>query len=1143
MNVPNRYKGFSQLPENVQQRMDPSLAKKYQMGGSVMQRPLFRQLGGPTDMMPQDMMPPPAQMAGPPMPPPPMAPPPMAPPPMDPMAEQMMAAESMGESAGANVADAMMMQIDGAQDYESLIDGIRGNELPLDARYQELAGLVGEADAMATPESVLALTQPTIMMTEQGAMDSGIGELMQGIAGDVEMSGPMDDGVGSLMAAGAGNTPPVNFRNGGPVEVRGYAGQEPDSSEVKPGGGTPLSGIMAQAQANAPAYQKYFAGAMDSEARAEQLEEQKKMAQAQMLFDVAGTALAFAGNTEGNTIAERLANAASQTQLTDKIGARSASVLSAKQAQQAEDRQLRMAGLTASLTDAQTSEAARQAQILAEKKKKSDYKKLYRLNDRNVPVKIGEYNVNDFSAGGGRDQFVFASSEAGQKKLGFAVLDTETIKPYLAAQEVAETEGITGAKMEFVTAQSKFIYDTPSGVKRTVEAGESFYIPNVDLGKYNVQPKSVNDELQTIYSIDGLTSRTFVKGSPTLLALLNAENPEYTLSSTKYDAKVETVEKKIVATFEAQIDKKTQSRLFANQRTMQNIGITSDFKQQERRLEAQAAIAEDANALRLEIQSKDQSFTNERDQTLQGFKKTLMSYQSELDTLMQNLKGTQSVELEELKGVIRERQSKITANLNLANTLEVAGVKNAYEISKLGTQYERNVAIVKLKDVLSTAAQTDQNSFVALQNVLDRVSIKENKDASIDAAATEAEKTRVFKALESELNRDFKGTEAEKKASALLLQNLVNNNLSARGLNLQAARDQINQAKSEAKTTLDRERFELEKAEKPLMAAKGTAATLLYLSNQEALDAYADGSMSPSDANAMSATIEWWNSQGSEKFSPYANDGQGGYIKQKNIVPSAALRALAARKERLGPDSGPDLDSPTIKFTKLGAPGSAAAYRFKTNERGETVIDLTTFQNDSTLIVSGGVDLTKSIGFGSGVNRVVSSLAEFLKDISFGLIGNDTTKRAQVTRAGDAQLKGLGLTTFKVLREDVDGRLFKLDMDKIEQEVKGFQPGAFGQDRGALAQLYMTRQMLVGQFEAIVNIANNSQTYGTKSTDAKITLPKIENLIGEFTAAIMIFERALDGNPNLSNQASDQVQSKTPSITGNAPRVTTGNPP
>ena len=243
------------------------------MGGSVMQRPLFRQMGGPTDMMPQDMMPPPP-MGGAPMGPPPMAPPPMGGAPMDPTAEQMMAAENMGQSAGEDVANAMMMQIDGAQDYESLIDGIRGNELPLDARYQELAGLVGEADAMATPESVLALTQPTIMMTEQGAMDSGIGELMQGISGDVDMEGPMDEGVGSLMAAGAGNTPPVNFRHGGPVEVRGYQGTEANTSEVKVGGG---SRIMAQAERDVSDYEKYLAGGFDQQARAADLEEQKRM--------------------------------------------------------------------------------------------------------------------------------------------------------------------------------------------------------------------------------------------------------------------------------------------------------------------------------------------------------------------------------------------------------------------------------------------------------------------------------------------------------------------------------------------------------------------------------------------------------------------------------------------------------------------------------------------------------------------------------------------------------------------------------------------------------------------------------------------------------------------------------------------------
>jgi hypothetical protein len=47
MTVPSQYKGFSKLPEHVQQKMDPELAKKYNMGGGVLQRPLFRQMRSP----------------------------------------------------------------------------------------------------------------------------------------------------------------------------------------------------------------------------------------------------------------------------------------------------------------------------------------------------------------------------------------------------------------------------------------------------------------------------------------------------------------------------------------------------------------------------------------------------------------------------------------------------------------------------------------------------------------------------------------------------------------------------------------------------------------------------------------------------------------------------------------------------------------------------------------------------------------------------------------------------------------------------------------------------------------------------------------------------------------------------------------
>ena len=111
-----------------------------------------------------------------------------------------------------------------AETPEDVINAIRGNEKPMEARYAELAEFVGEDDAAATPETVLAFMQPTFMMTEQGAVDSGLGQLMQGVmsSGDQLMedaTGATDlgQGVGGLMMQGAGNTPPQNFNQGGPV--------------------------------------------------------------------------------------------------------------------------------------------------------------------------------------------------------------------------------------------------------------------------------------------------------------------------------------------------------------------------------------------------------------------------------------------------------------------------------------------------------------------------------------------------------------------------------------------------------------------------------------------------------------------------------------------------------------------------------------------------------------------------------------------------------------------------------------------------------------------------------------------------------------------------------------------------------------
>jgi len=310
--------------------------RSYNMGGKVLQRPLFMQAGGPAQQ-PMPMAPPPQAQApmGPP-PPPPMAPPPQGP---DPMVQQT---EAQFENMGEQIAQDTLSNINQAEDIEGAINGLRGNEKPIEARYDELAGFVGKSDAQQTPESVLAMVQPTIMMTEQGAMDSGIGELIQGLAGS-EMETPMGEptamgqGVGELMTMGAGNTPPVNFNQGGPVEVRRYAQGDPQG--VTPIGATQYGEILNPVLESLRGQTSNIFGT--PEQRAQELEEAKRFQRGQASLDLAKFGLALASPTDQPmSFAEKLA-AAGQP-LATSFQERGQAVQDIKSKQKAEERALAM---------------------------------------------------------------------------------------------------------------------------------------------------------------------------------------------------------------------------------------------------------------------------------------------------------------------------------------------------------------------------------------------------------------------------------------------------------------------------------------------------------------------------------------------------------------------------------------------------------------------------------------------------------------------------------------------------------------------------------------------------------------------------------------------------------------------------------
>ena len=352
--------GFPQFPQNLAQLGYGSLGPtnqsmpSYADGGPVMEP-------APEQMMPQGM-----------------------PAPQPNTAEGMQAeANAFGEQIGVQLAQAQEDALDNATDPKSMIDAIRGNDKPIEERYAELATYVGETDATQTPESVLAMVQPTIMMTEEGAVDSGVGQLMQELLGTAEIqdNSAMAQGVGELMAMGAGNTPPANFRHGG--AVRHYA----------PGGK-----VAKGAAAYMPEFQELYASVLGDQAtRDAELQERKEMTQAQMLFDLAQAGLAFAGETQGGSIGERLANAANRSQLFDKLGTRAAGQLEAKQAAEKEKRQMDLAALQSSIAASQSDVSAQQAYDkavatkTATKPTNPEYKRVVSADGKD----LGSFNIND----------------------------------------------------------------------------------------------------------------------------------------------------------------------------------------------------------------------------------------------------------------------------------------------------------------------------------------------------------------------------------------------------------------------------------------------------------------------------------------------------------------------------------------------------------------------------------------------------------------------------------------------------------------------------------------------------------------------------------------------------------------------------
>ena len=297
-----------------------------------------------------------------------------------------------------------------AESLEGMMDAVRGTRATEEERREELAGVVGPEDAAATPDSVLAMVQPLmLLMGAQGAMETevdtgGIGPMAQDTM-NVPVSGDMAGGIMQMAAAPPpppeGGVPPVNFSEGGEVRRFSNGGDTFDiNPSYQPTKNAPLSQVpftpfqgMIDNPAPAPAPAAKSSSVPDfgptAAARLQQYkalmgdtgaEEDKDLAQAQFFQDLAkfGFSLMRAPKEGENPLAQ-----AGRAALETGLGQNTLNLMAKqKAAQRAADRGLKLASITA--TEAELTAAKKAEADAAAKEEAARIKAISKGRDRQL---------------------------------------------------------------------------------------------------------------------------------------------------------------------------------------------------------------------------------------------------------------------------------------------------------------------------------------------------------------------------------------------------------------------------------------------------------------------------------------------------------------------------------------------------------------------------------------------------------------------------------------------------------------------------------------------------------------------------------------------------------------------------------------
>jgi hypothetical protein len=302
------------------------------------------------------------------------------------------------------------------------------------------------------------------------------------------------------------------------------------------------------------------------------------------------------------------------------------------------------------------------------------------------------------------------------------------------------------------------------------------------------------------------------------------------------------------------------------------------------------------------------------------------------------------------------------------------------------------------------------------------------------------------------------------------------------------------------------------------------AKVLSLISDDDTLTQYANNTLDPTTANLINNYLT--NEMRAKPVWDPAT--QSTVMKSGLAVSSSVMDAINAR----GTIEGASL--PTI-FVKGALDKDADGDQGRIQFKDDGTIDFSSFEDDQLFLIS-GIDLTKSQGMASSVNRFFNVIAGQVKDVSgkgSGYSGNS----GEITSQADTQLNALARKIMSTARSGVDGKIFALDVSMLEKEVRGFQPGGVKTDTAARDQLVTVRNNLAMMYSEAQSRLSFSDTQ-KETTEIKRLRSSVENLIAETTAAIAVYDKFMTTDP-IAEAMSDRSSS---SVTGGLSRASSGEP-